>query len=135
MAYALIPDGYSLKKVTKQGERAVNAKRRHDDVLAFLNNPNTPSSFAPLIGAFVGGGLLTFLFTLLKDENVTIPPEVETKVKDQFVGSLPILLPQTIATKGIGALGLPVPPVLGPLDKEGWERYKQDLAEYIESKR
>ena len=135
MAYALIPDGYTLKKVTKLGERAVNAKRRHDDVLAFLNNPNTPSSFAPLIGAFVGGGLLTFLFTLLKEENVTIPPEVETKVKDQFVGSLPILLPQTIATKGIGALGLPVPPVLGPLDKEGWERYKQDLAEYIESKR
>ena len=63
MAYALIPDGYSLKKVTKQGERAVNAKRRHDDVLAFLNNPNTPSSFAPLIGAFVGVDYLLSFYT------------------------------------------------------------------------
>ena len=49
MAYALIPDGYSLKKVTKMQEAAVNAKRRHDDVVALFNNPNTP-----LVGAGLG---------------------------------------------------------------------------------
>ena len=42
MPYALIPDGYSLKKVTKLQKEAVNAKRRHDDVVALFNNPNTP---------------------------------------------------------------------------------------------
>ena len=39
MPYALIPDGYTLKKVTKLQKQALNDKRRHDDVLAFLNNP------------------------------------------------------------------------------------------------
>ena len=42
MPYALIPDGYTLKKVTKLQQEAVNAKRRHDDVVALFNNPNTP---------------------------------------------------------------------------------------------
>ena len=39
MPFALIPDGFSLKKVTKLQEKAVNDKRRHDNVVTILNNP------------------------------------------------------------------------------------------------
>ena len=39
MPYALIPDGYSLEKVTKLQKQALNDKRRHDNVVAFINNP------------------------------------------------------------------------------------------------
>ena len=39
MSYALIPDGYSLKKVTKAQKQALNDKRRHDNVVALINNP------------------------------------------------------------------------------------------------
>ena len=39
MPFALIPDGYSLKKVTKLQQKAVNDKRRHDNVVTVLNNP------------------------------------------------------------------------------------------------
>jgi len=53
MPYALIPDGYSLKKVTKLQKQAVNEKRRHDDVVALLSNENTP--------LVVGGALATIL--------------------------------------------------------------------------
>ena len=42
MAYALIPDGYTLKKVTKLQKQALDEKRTHDDAVALLNNPNTP---------------------------------------------------------------------------------------------
>ena len=42
MPFALIPDGYSLKKVTKLQKRAIDEKRMHDDTIALLNNPNTP---------------------------------------------------------------------------------------------
>jgi hypothetical protein len=42
MAYALIPDGFTLKKVTKLQKRAIDEKRMHDDTIALLNNPNTP---------------------------------------------------------------------------------------------
>ena len=52
MPYALIPDGYSLKKVTKLQKQALTDKRRHDNVVALLNNPNTP--------IIVGGAVATF---------------------------------------------------------------------------
>ena len=39
MPYALIPDGYSLKKVTKAQKQALTDKRRHDNVVAFIENP------------------------------------------------------------------------------------------------
>ena len=38
MPYALIPDGYSLEKVTKAQEQALKDKRRHDDDVTVLNN-------------------------------------------------------------------------------------------------
>ena len=52
MPYALIPDGYSLKKVTKAQKQAVDAKRRHDDVVAILNNENTPLVVGGLVAGF-----------------------------------------------------------------------------------
>ncbi len=60
MPYALIPDGYSLKKVTKAQEQAVNAKRRHDNVQAFIENENTPL----LVGAGAVVFSVPFLITL-----------------------------------------------------------------------
>ena len=51
MPYALIPDGYTLKKVTKLQKAAVDAKRRHDNVEALFNNPNTPIVVGGAIGA------------------------------------------------------------------------------------
>ena len=39
MPYALIPDGFTLKKVTKQQQDAINRHRRHENVEALINNP------------------------------------------------------------------------------------------------
>ena len=61
MPYALIPDGYSLKKVTKAQEEAVKAKRRHDNVQAFIENENTPL----LVGAGAVVLSVPFLINLL----------------------------------------------------------------------
>ena len=53
MPFALIPDGFSLVKVTKAQEKAVSDKRRHDDVLAILNNDSTPLLVAGVITALL----------------------------------------------------------------------------------
>ena len=53
MPFALIPDGFSLVKVTKAHEKAVSDKRRHDDVLAILNNDSTPLLIAGVITALL----------------------------------------------------------------------------------
>ncbi len=39
MPFALIPDGFTLKKVTKQQQDAVNRHRRNENVEALINNP------------------------------------------------------------------------------------------------
>ena len=69
MPYALIPEGFTLKKVTKAQEEAVKAKRRHDDTVALLNNANTP---------LVDGGLITAFFGVkLADDIIT---DIETRL-------------------------------------------------------
>jgi len=49
--YALVPDGFTLKKVSKGEEDALKDHRKHDDLLALLNNENTPILIAGVITA------------------------------------------------------------------------------------
>ena len=55
MSYALIPDGYSLKKVTKAQKQALSDKRRHDNVLAILDNPTTVPILATTAATLLAG--------------------------------------------------------------------------------
>ena len=58
MAYALIPDGFTLKKVTPQQQDAVSAKRSHDNFKTVLSNPATMQLVG--VGA-LGLGIATYL--------------------------------------------------------------------------
>jgi hypothetical protein len=82
MAYALIPDGYTLKKVTKLEKQALDEKRTHDDAVALLNNPNTPL----VVGAGVAGFFLVNfadeIVKKIKAAGVTITEEVEEVIND-----------------------------------------------------
>ena len=66
MPYALIPDGYSLKKVTKLQKQAISDKRRHDDLVALLNNPATPPVVLAPVILFLTGKLTEFILNFLK---------------------------------------------------------------------
>ena len=55
MPFALVPEDYKVQKVSKAQERAINAKRRHDNVVELLRNPNTPIIFGTPIVAFITG--------------------------------------------------------------------------------
>ena len=57
MPYALIPNDYTLEKVTKEQKQAVEEKRSHDDVLTVLANPATSQ-----LVALLGAGLSTAYF-------------------------------------------------------------------------
>jgi len=82
MPYVMIPDGFSLKKVTRAQKDAVDAKRRHDDVVALLNNPNTPlvigSAFATYFGVRLGRDIVTDL----EARGVALTDDVKDKIKD-----------------------------------------------------
>ena len=81
MPYALIPEGFELKKVTKLQEEAVKAHRRHEDMKALLDNENVPIVIA---GGVAIGVLLPLLIAVLiqklKDEGASITEELTSSV-------------------------------------------------------
>ena len=82
MAYALIPDGYTLKKVTKLQEAAVSAKRRHDDVVALLENTNTPLVIGGMITAFFGVKLAEDIIADLEGRLGALSDDVKEGIRD-----------------------------------------------------
>jgi len=96
MPDALIPDGFTLKKVTKSQERAVNAKRRHDNVQTLLENPATIPVVASSIGLLAGGVLVDRIIKKLADEGVKVSASTAEKTKDAVVGAAFAITPQNI---------------------------------------
>ena len=112
MPYALIPEGFTLKKVTKAQEQAVNAKRRHDNVQAFIENENTPF----LVGAGALALSLPFLIDLLLQAqedalNITLTDKQKTDLVNYANLSLgPVGIAQVVGRKvGKGLLDFDFP--------------------------
>jgi len=84
MAYALIPDGYTLKSVTKLQKQAISEKRRHDDVIAILNNSQTPLVAAGIITAFLAGRAADKIIQDLENAGETISEKTKEVIKDSI---------------------------------------------------
>jgi len=110
MAYALIPDGYSLKKVTKLQEAAVNSKRRHDDIVALFNNPNTPLVLGGAVGAFLGVRLADSIIADLENRLGKLSSDVKKGIEETIEAANPLNIK-------LPALGAPAPvaPTIGDL--------------------
>ncbi len=91
MPYALIPDGYSLKKVTKLQKVAVNEKRRHDDVVALLSNEAAATGAIALGAVLASGTLLALLLGEL--DKVGISESDKAKVEKAFLDASILALP------------------------------------------
>ena len=94
MPYALIPEGFTLKKVTKAQEEAVKAKRRHDDTVALLNNVNTPLVIGGLITAFFGVKLAEDIIADLENRLGALSEDVKQGIRDT------VYKPPVITTPG-----------------------------------
>jgi len=64
MPYALIPEGFTLKKVTKQQEDAVKDLRKHEDFKTFLGSSQSGTAVG---GVAVGAVLLLFIIPIIKN--------------------------------------------------------------------
>jgi len=89
MPYAMIPDGYSIKKVTELQKQAVSSKRRHDNMEALLANENTPLVVGAAVIPIITGALLKLFWDAFEAEigNV-LTPEQKMKVEVGFRGLL-----------------------------------------------
>ena len=85
MPFALIPDGYSLKKVTKLQKQAVSDKRRHDNVMKLLENPTTLPTLATLIGGALIAKAVDDTLESLVDQGINIVDQTKDAVKANVV--------------------------------------------------
>ena len=91
MPFALIPDGYSLKKVTKLQLKALADKRRHDNVMKLLENPTTLPTLATLIGGALVAKAVDDTLESLVDQGINIVDQTKDAVKANVVNKpLPI---------------------------------------------
>ena len=81
MPYALIPEGFTLKKVTKAQEDAVKDHRRHEDVKTFLGNETTPVLIGGVAIATLTPILITLFLQLLEEQNVTVTDTQKEAIK------------------------------------------------------
>ncbi len=78
----MIPDGFTLKKVTRAQKEAVNAKRRHDDVLAILNNDNTPLVVGGLVAGFFAVQTTNSVIASLEERLGALSDDVKQAVEE-----------------------------------------------------
>ena len=91
MSYALIPDGYSLKKVTKAQKQAVIDKRRHDNVVTLVENPEIIKQIIITGAAFLIAREGKQALGDLKDLGVNISKDVEDAfTKKRQFGDAPV---------------------------------------------
>jgi len=109
MAYALIPDGYSLKKVTKLQKQAVDDKRRHDDIVALLNNPNTPVVVGGAIATFFGVRFASDVIEDLEAKGLALTDDFKQKVREAVDAANPLNIDITKVAKGLGVDTGPAP--------------------------
>jgi hypothetical protein len=77
MPYALIPEGFTLKKVTKAQMDAVNSKRKHDNVMTIFNNPEIIKQLIITIVGYYSVKAGQEALLDLKNLGVNITKEVE----------------------------------------------------------
>jgi len=78
MPYGLIPDGYTLKKITKQEEEALTDLRKHEDFKTFLGSSQSGTAVG---GLAVGVALLIFVIPMLKNFLKALASDDEFKGK------------------------------------------------------
>ena len=112
MPFALIPDGFTIQKVTAAQERAVKSKRRQDDLIALINNPQTIAVLGTIIGGTLVATQVDDIIDSLKESGVQVSDDVIQATKDKLGSGF------SLASRATSPL-LPVDAALGIIRTAG----------------
>jgi hypothetical protein len=91
MSYALIPDGYSLKKVTKAQKQAVIDKRRHDNAVAFIQNPELMKQIVIAVAGYLALKEAQNIYEYLAEQGINITQDTkDAYTKKRQFGDAPV---------------------------------------------
>ena len=93
MAYVLIPEGFSLQKVTKAEQTAVEEyfgrERKGSYLEGFVSNPNAPLVIGGLVAGFFGVKLAEDIIKDIESRVGTLSEDVKQGIKDTVDIKLP----------------------------------------------
>ena len=89
MTYALVPDGFTLKKVSKGEEEAIKDHRRHEDFKTFLDNETTPILIGGAALAALTPVIFSFFLKLLEEQNISITEQQKEALKTGLTAAGP----------------------------------------------
>ena len=119
--YALVPDGFTLKKVSKAEEEAIKDHRRHEDFKTFLDNETTPILIGGTMAVAFTPLLWALFFKALKEADVT----VSDTQKGVVLGRLPAVIGADNILGGILGVG-GVKLTETPVFKDWWNLITRD---------
>ena len=101
MPFALIPDGFTLKKVTKAQEQAVNKYYRHENVKELIGNSTTLPIIVTSVATLLAGVAIDKFVDELPDlpaQEVVIKQAKEKATKTAFATTF---IPQNLLLEGL----------------------------------
>ena len=82
MPFALVPEGFELKKVTKAQKQAVDKYYRSESINTFLANPEAIIFISGLVAATLGARAAANIVTDLKDKGIDIADDVKDSIEE-----------------------------------------------------
>ncbi len=106
MPFALVPEGFELKKVTKLQKKAVDKYYRSKSIDTFLANPQAIIFISGLVATYLGTKAAADVITDLKDKGIAITDSAKESIENTLTKKRDVGAPVGISIEDILEEGL-----------------------------
>ena len=106
MPFALVPEGFELKKVTKLQKQAVDKYYRSKSIDTFLANPQAIIFISGLVATYLGARASAEVLSDLKDKGIAITESAKDSITETLTKKRDVGAPVGISIEDILEEGL-----------------------------
>ena len=106
MPFALVPEGFELKKVTKLQKQAVDKYYRSKSIDTFLANPQAIIFISGLVATYLGARASAEVLSDLKDKGIAITESAKESITETLTKKRDVGAPVGISIEDILEEGL-----------------------------
>tara|TARA_Y100000004_G_scaffold37772_1_gene40494 strand:- start:96 stop:437 length:342 start_codon:yes stop_codon:yes gene_type:complete len=106
MPFALVPEGFELKKVTKLQKQAVDKYYRSNSINTFLANPQSIIFISGIVATYLGTKAAADVLADLKDKGIAITESAKDSITETLTKKRDVGAPVGISIEDIIEEGL-----------------------------
>ena len=106
MPFALVPEGFELKKVTKLQKQAVDKYYRSNSINTFLANPQSIIFISGIVATYLGTKAAADVLSDLKDKGIAITESAKDSITETLTKKRDVGAPVGISIEDIIEEGL-----------------------------